>query len=120
MIIIYILFLAVGMFALIKGADIFVSGSSSIAKMFNVSSLIIGLTIVALGTSLPELAVSTSAALQGSNEIAISNVVGSNESVENEISIPSRGSASIWSVLYNLTGSRRIISVLSFSLSIRR
>jgi cation:H+ antiporter len=66
------------MFALIKGADIFVSGSSSIAKMFNVSSLIIGLTIVALGTSLPELAVSTSAALQGSNEIAISNVVGSN------------------------------------------
>ena len=78
MIIIYILFLAVGMFALIKGADIFVSGSSSIAKMFNVPSLIIGLTIVALGTSLPELAVSTSAALQGSNEIAISNVVGSN------------------------------------------
>ena len=70
--------MAVGMFALIKGADIFVSGSSSIAKMFNVPSLIIGLTIVALGTSLPELAVSTSAALQGSNEIAISNVVGSN------------------------------------------
>ncbi|SFG43003.1 calcium/sodium antiporter [Oribacterium sp. WCC10] len=78
MVIIYILFLALGMFALIKGADIFVSGSSSIARRFNVPALIIGLTIVALGTSAPELAVSISASLQGSNEIAISNVVGSN------------------------------------------
>ncbi|ETP73429.1 K+dependent Na+ exchanger related-protein [Lachnospiraceae bacterium JC7] len=78
MILLYILFLALGMFALIKGADMFVSGSSSIAAIFHVPSLIIGLTIVALGTSAPELAVSTSASLQGSNEIAISNVVGSN------------------------------------------
>ena len=53
-------------------------GSASLARIFRVPGLIIGLTIVALGTSAPELAVSTSAALQGSNEIALSNVLGSN------------------------------------------
>ncbi len=63
---------------LIKGADIFVDGSASLAKSLNVPSLIIGLTIVAFGTSAPELAVSTTAAIQGSNEIAVSNVIGSN------------------------------------------
>ena len=63
---------------LIKGADIFVDGSASLAKSLNVPSLIIGLTIVAFGTSAPELAVSTTAAMQGSNEIAVSNVIGSN------------------------------------------
>ncbi len=78
MVIVYILFLIIGMFALIKGADFFVAGSVSIAKRFHISGLIIGLTIVALGTSAPELAVSTSASLQGANEIAISNVMGSN------------------------------------------
>ncbi len=72
------LLLVVSFVALIKGADFFVDGSSALAKIFKVPSLIIGLTVVALGTSLPELAVSTSAALQGSNEIAVSNVVGSN------------------------------------------
>jgi cation:H+ antiporter len=72
------LILAAGFAALVKGADIFVDGSSALARIFKVPSLIIGLTIVALGTSLPELAVSTSAALAGSNEIAFSNVVGSN------------------------------------------
>lgn len=70
--------LAVGFAALIKGADLFVDGSSALARNFKVPGVIIGLTIVALGTSAPELAVSTSAALQGSNEIALSNVVGSN------------------------------------------
>ena len=70
--------LIIGFVALIKGADFFVDGSSALAKIFKVSSVIIGLTVVALGTSLPELAVSTSAALAGSNEIALSNVVGSN------------------------------------------
>ncbi len=70
--------LIVGFAALIKGADWFVDGSSGIAKIFNVPGVIIGLTIVALGTSAPELAVSTSAAINGSNEIALSNVVGSN------------------------------------------
>ena len=73
-----ILILIVGFAALIKGADMFVDGSSGLARTFRVPSVIIGLTIVAMGTSAPELAVSTSAAIQGSNEIAISNVVGSN------------------------------------------
>ena len=70
--------LAVGFVMLIKGADAFVDGSSSIAKRLRVPSLVIGLTIVAMGTSLPELAVSVTASLAGSNEIAISNVTGSN------------------------------------------
>ena len=78
MFLINILILIAGFIALIRGADLFVDGSAALAKNFRVPSLIIGLTIVALGTSAPELAVSTSAALQGSNEIALSNVVGSN------------------------------------------
>ena len=72
------LLLVVGFVALIKGADFFVDGSSGLAANFKVPGVIIGLTIVAMGTSAPELAVSTSAALAGSNEIALSNVVGSN------------------------------------------
>ena len=78
MIFLNIVILIIGFVALVKGADIFVDGSSSLAKIFKVPPLIIGLTIVALGTSMPELAVSTSAALAGANEIALSNVVGSN------------------------------------------
>ncbi len=78
MIVVNVLVLVAGFIALIKGADRFVDGSSALAKTFHVPGLIIGLTIVALGTSAPELAVSTMAAIQGSNEIAISNVVGSN------------------------------------------
>ena len=78
MIFVYILLLIGGFVFLIKGADVFVSGSSSLARNFHVPGLIVGLTIVALGTSAPELAVSTTAALQGSNEIALSNVIGSN------------------------------------------
>ena len=78
MILVDVLLLIIGFVALIKGADWFVDGSSALAKTFRVPGLIIGLTIVALGTSAPELAVSTLAAIQGSNEIAISNVVGSN------------------------------------------
>lgn len=78
MILVSILILVVGFVALIKGADWFVDGSSAMAKTLHVPGVIIGLTIVAFGTSAPELAVSTLAALQGSNEIAISNVVGSN------------------------------------------
>ncbi len=73
-----ILLLIVGFAALVKGADFFVDGSSALARTFKVPGVIIGLTIVALGTSAPELAVSTSAAIQGANEIALSNVVGSN------------------------------------------
>ncbi len=70
--------LLAGFAALIKGADWFVEGSSQIARKFRIPGVIIGLTIVALGTSAPELAVSTSAALQNANEIALSNVLGSN------------------------------------------
>ena len=70
--------LVAGFAALIKGADFFVDGSAALARTFKVPGVIIGLTIVAMGTSAPELAVSTSAAVEGSNEIAISNVTGSN------------------------------------------
>lgn len=73
-----LLLLAAGFVALIKGADLFVEGSSSVARYFKVPGVIIGLTVVAMGTSAPELAVSVSAGLRGSNEIAVSNVVGSN------------------------------------------
>ena len=78
MVILYLLILIVGFAALVKGADLFVDGSSALAHNFRVPSLVIGLTIVALGTSAPEFAVSTVAAANGSNEIAMSNVVGSN------------------------------------------
>ena len=77
-IIIYLIVLIVGFVALVKGADVFVTGSSALARIFKVSGLIIGLTIVALGTSAPEMAVSTIAALNNSNELALSNVIGSN------------------------------------------
>ncbi|MBO5477805.1 MAG: calcium/sodium antiporter [Clostridia bacterium] len=73
----FILLIA-GLALLVKCADIFVDGSSNIAKAFGIPSLIIGLTIVAFGTSAPEAAVSITAGLQGSNEISIGNVVGSN------------------------------------------
>ena len=65
----YVLLLA-GFLLLIKGADFFVEGSSSVAKLLRVPTVIIGLTIVAFGTSAPELAVSISASLSGSNDIA--------------------------------------------------
>ena len=78
MIFLYFAILIIGFVALVKGADIFVDGSSALAKIFKVPGVIIGLTVVALGTSLPELAVSTTAALAGANEIALSNVIGSN------------------------------------------
>ena len=68
----------IGFVLLIKGADFFVEGSSSVAKKFNVPSLIIGMTIVAMGTSLPELAVSVTASMIGNNTLAVSNVAGSN------------------------------------------
>ena len=72
------LLLLVGFVLLVKGADFFVEGSSSLAKIMKVPSVIIGLTIVAMGTSAPEASVSINAALAGNNDIAISNVVGSN------------------------------------------
>ena len=73
----YILLVA-GFVLLIKGADFFVDGSSAVAKRLKVPSLIIGMTIVAMGTSLPETSVSVSASVLGKNDLAISNAVGSN------------------------------------------
>ena len=67
-----------GFIMLIKGADILVEGSSAIAKKLRISEIIIGLTIVSIGTSMPELFVSTSSALQGLSDISIGNVIGSN------------------------------------------
>ena len=72
------LLLILGFVLLVKGADWFVDGSSSIAKKLNVSSIIIGLTIVAFGTSMPEAAVSVTAAISGQNDIALGNIIGSN------------------------------------------
>jgi len=68
----------IGLAVLIKGADVFVEQSSQIAKRLNVSERIIGLTLVAFGTSFPELSISVIAAVQGSDGLAIGNVVGSN------------------------------------------
>lgn len=73
-----ILFLIIGLVLLVKGADYFVEGSSSIAKRFNIPSMVIGLTLVAFGTSAPELAVSVSGSLNQANGIVFGNVVGSN------------------------------------------
>ena len=73
-----IIYLVIGIFFLVKGADLFVDGASSIASNLKIPTIIVGLTIVAFGTSAPEAAVSITAALAGSNEIAVSNVVGSN------------------------------------------
>ena len=73
-----VLFLVIGLALLIKGADYFVMGASSIAKKLKVPSMVIGLTIVAIGTSMPELVVSISSAIKGSTDLSIGNVVGSN------------------------------------------
>ena len=72
------LLLIIGFALLIKGADFFVDGASSIAGKLKVPSLIIGLTVVSLGTSMPEAAVSVSASLSGNNSISLGNVIGSN------------------------------------------
>ena len=72
-----IIFLALGFFLLAKGADVFVDGSSSIAKRFKIPQIVIGLTVVAIGTSLPELVTSVVAAKKGDSGIAMGNVVGS-------------------------------------------
>lgn len=70
--------LIVGFVLLIKGADFFVDGASSLARKLRIPSLVVGLTIVALGTSTPELAVSITASAGGQNSMAVSNVIGSN------------------------------------------
>jgi cation:H+ antiporter len=73
-----LVFLLAGFVILIKGADFLVSGSSSIAKKFNISNIAIGLTVVALGTSTPELLVSVTSSIKGYNSAAFGNIIGSN------------------------------------------
>ena len=72
------LLLVLGFVALIFGADILVAGATTLARKFRVSEAIIGLTIVAFGTSMPEFVVNVSAAIEGSGDIALANVIGSN------------------------------------------
>jgi cation:H+ antiporter len=74
----YLLFLLIGFVILIKGADLMVSGASSLAKRLNVSNLIIGLTVVALGTSAPEMTVNMINSYYGRNEAIFGNIIGSN------------------------------------------
>ncbi len=73
-----IVLLILGFFILIKGADFFVDGSSAIAYKWGISSIVVGLTIVSMGTSAPEVSVSLLSALKGANNLAVSNVIGSN------------------------------------------
>ena len=70
--------LLLGFVLLVKGADVFVDGASALACLFGVSPTVIGLTVVAIGTSAPEIAVSVTSALQGNGDIALSNAIGSN------------------------------------------
>lgn len=73
-----LILLVIGFVMLIKGADLFVEGAASIAERFGIPQLVVGLTIVAMGTSAPEAAVSIASALKGSADITVGNVVGSN------------------------------------------
>lgn len=73
-----VLLIALGFVLLIKGADFLVDGASNIAKKFHIPEIIIGLTIVSIGTSMPELFVSTTSAIEGHSDMAIGNVIGSN------------------------------------------
>lgn len=73
-----IVLITIGFILLVKGADYLVDGASNIAKKFHIPEIIIGLTIVAVGTSMPELVVSVTSALQGHSDIAVGNIIGSN------------------------------------------
>lgn len=101
-IILSILFLVLGLGVLVKGADFLVSGASSLAQKLNVSPIVIGLTVVAFGTSAPELVVSVTSALQGSTTLALGNVIGSN--IANILLI-----LGISSVVYPLTVHRNTV-----------
>ncbi len=70
--------LIIGLILLVKGADLFVDGASNLAKHFGVSALVVGLTVVAFGTSLPEAAVSISSQIQGLDDVSLGNIIGSN------------------------------------------
>ena len=74
----YIILIIVGFALLIVGADFLVDGASGIAKKFHIPEIIIGLTIVSIGTSMPELFVSITSAIDGYSDMALGNVIGSN------------------------------------------
>ncbi len=76
--IINLVLIVVGFGLLIKGADLLVAGASSMAKRFNISDIAIGLTVVAMGTSAPELVVNILAGTSGYNEVVFGNIIGSN------------------------------------------
>ena len=76
--VVWIILIVLGFILLIKGADFLVEGASNIAKKFHIPEIIIGLTIVSIGTSMPELFVSITSAIQGYPDMAIGNIVGSN------------------------------------------
>lgn len=100
----------VGFFLLIKGADLLVDGSASIAKKLNISSIVIGLTIVAFGTSTPEFIVNIFASVQGNSEIAIGNILGSN--IANILLI-----LGISAIIYPITAKRNtVLKEIPFSL----
>ena len=73
-----VLLIILGFILLIKGADFLVDGASNLAKKCNIPDIIIGLTIVSIGTSMPELFVSSTSAINGSSDMAIGNIIGSN------------------------------------------
>ena len=73
-----IIFIIVGFIALVRGADFLVDGASAIAKRFGISDLVIGLTVVAFGTSMPEFVVNMVSVAEGSTDLAITNILGSN------------------------------------------
>ena len=76
--VIQIIIMLVGFVLLVKGADLLVDGASNIAKKFHIPEIVIGLTIVSIGTSMPELMVSLTSALEGHSDMSVGNVVGSN------------------------------------------
>ena len=100
MIILNVLLLVLGMFFMIKGADFFVEGSSNIAKLLKIPSLIIGLTLVSIGTSAPELSVSIQSSLALNTDLSFGNVIGSN--IFNMLLIIG-ASALIKPIVYNLS-----------------
>lgn len=76
--IISIVFIIVGFIFLIKGADFLVDGASNVAKIFHIPEIVIGLTIISIGTSMPELFISTTSAIEGYSDMAVGNIIGSN------------------------------------------
>ena len=74
----YLVLLLIGLFLLVKGADIFVDTSSSIARIFNLSEMMIGMTLVCFGTGLPELCLSVMSGIKGSSDLVVGNIIGTN------------------------------------------